>query len=224
MFEQINLTDLYTGVTALGGVAVGFAGVVVATRGSRIKNMIIEVKNDMLGIKSAIHRNHTDNETDHKRIFKHIDKSNEILGEIIIAKDINSSIELVISNALAFCNNDELLMSFVEFRGKILKEFTKDILDAGFDKITIREIKAKREVYLQEIVEWCSKLDVELAELISSDIRRKSNRYLEDIISIKRDIINNKLDRFRDVTKVFLQDEISCLINKYNKYNGSNRN
>jgi hypothetical protein len=173
----------------------------------QIDNKVNEIKNDVIDLKKGVSRNNNS-----------IKRSEKVILELVTKKDITDSIEIIISHALAYCTDGKELMPFCEKVGRVLKSFTSDLLDIGFDNLTCKDIKAKFAASYAELDVWHDKFDDKFIQLITPKLKIKANRYLNDVISIKNDKVNNKKERLKNVTKVYLEEKMSFFINSYNTF------
>lgn len=205
--NYILLQDIFTNispiVTTVSGGIVTVVGVIVASKVNRIKTLVSDVttiKDDILGLKSAVHR------------------SEQTIADIVTQKSIDSSIDNIVSYGLNYCADNKDIMPFCQAVGKALKDFTKDILSVGFENLSKRDINAKFNLHFDAIYQWHKRFDINFIKAILPKLRAKNCSYIAEVQRIKIDVINNKHRRLQVVTEAFIQDKISFFINEYIKY------
>jgi len=215
LLQEIISGNLLPVSTTVTGAVVSIVGIYMASVSKNIKTEVKELRIDIKGLKVGA----SETKNDLLDVKSKLHKTTEDIKEVVAIKDINRSIEYIISHALNYCANSNNLMPFCEAVGKTLKDFTSDILLTGFNNVSAKDIRAKFSSYYIAIDNWHNRFDSEFIKSVKPTLKEKSNKYVNSVIEIKTDIVNNKPERFKDVTKVYLQEKISFFINKYTEWN-----
>ena len=238
---DFNLVDIFGSLSPFQQWIVILSPLVVA-----LFTFIIKLSNDPMitrkvmdtvdALKKDFANFQNENRVDHKRIFVLLDQHDETLDRYSSNEEFYKLLEKAAEDGFEFFSDLEkdtiefnekeirVLSRVVSFMVKSTIDFYRDISVLGLDDTSKDAIASKFANYSMIMKrELLSILRSDFVEKFFVSLNKVHAQFLEEILEVTDDNINDKENRFRDVVILFLRKRQASFIREYGKYRKEKR-
>lgn len=148
-----------------------------------------------------------------KSLNERVMNTESVLKYYMVEKDINTSLQKIIFDSLSYTTSDKFI-TIINNVGAIFVKFAINSHSIGLDHYNIKQLSVNiNKLFIDTTNIIVSNTDNHFINKVSSKLEAKLNEYQDKMLSIANDNKqNSKMDRFRAVSEIILQEYLSIII------------
>lgn len=137
-----------------------------------------------------------------------------------IQTNTSRAIDKVVDNSLMALglggpqnNNDIRVMHLLMIQGEMAKDCLSWAMKTGLKDLSSELVRAKLQMYGQQIRDFMVNLEPEYSEMIRADLKKASEEHIEKVVALSQDVIMpDKISKFVPLTLYILHEVVGIIV------------